>query len=71
MKDGDLVVTPEPATRTILLGRVAGPYRYLEEPIARQRAYVSARSRGTLVRVRVQLDQLPMARGTAPGRYSH
>jgi len=34
MKDGDLVVTPEPATRTILLGRVAGPYRYLEEPIA-------------------------------------
>ena len=31
--DGDLVVTPEPAARTLLLGRVAGPYRYLEEPI--------------------------------------
>jgi len=31
--EGDLVVTPEPATRTLLLGRVAGPYLYLEEPI--------------------------------------
>lgn len=33
MQEGDLVVTPEPATRTLLLGRVSGPYRYLDEPI--------------------------------------
>jgi len=33
MQAGDLVVTPEPATRTLLLGRVAGPYRYLDDPI--------------------------------------
>ncbi len=31
--DGDMVVTPEPAARTLLLGRVAGPYCYLEEAI--------------------------------------
>lgn len=31
---GDLVVTPEPASRTLLLGRVSGPYRYLDDPIA-------------------------------------
>jgi predicted Mrr-cat superfamily restriction endonuclease len=28
------VVTPEPASRTLLLGRVSGPYRYLDDPIA-------------------------------------
>jgi hypothetical protein len=31
--DGDLIVTPEPAARTLLLGHVAGPYCYLEEPV--------------------------------------
>jgi len=31
--DGDLIITPEPGTRTLLLGRVVGPYRYLDEPI--------------------------------------
>jgi hypothetical protein len=34
MSDGDLIVTPEPASRTVLLGRVSGPYRYLQDPIA-------------------------------------
>lgn len=34
MRIGDLVVTPEPASRTLLLGRVSGPYRYLDDPIA-------------------------------------
>jgi len=29
MRDGDLVITPEPSTRTVLFGRVDGPYRYL------------------------------------------
>ena len=33
MADGDLVVTPEPATRTILFGRIAGDYAFLSEPI--------------------------------------
>lgn len=33
MQGGDLVVTPEPASRTLLLGRVSGPYRYLADPI--------------------------------------
>jgi hypothetical protein len=31
MKSGDLVVTPEPSSRTLLLGRVSGPYRYLDD----------------------------------------
>lgn len=34
MSDGDLVLTPEPATRTILLGRISGPYEFLEHPLA-------------------------------------
>ena len=34
MAFGDLVLTPEPATRTILFGRVAGEYEYLGTPIA-------------------------------------
>lgn len=33
MSDGDLVLTPEPSTRTILFGRVAGPYGFLTESI--------------------------------------
>ena len=33
MADGDLVLTPEPATRTILFGRVAGAYAFLDESI--------------------------------------
>ena len=34
MQSGDLVVTPEPASRTLLLGRISGPYRYLDDPPA-------------------------------------
>jgi hypothetical protein len=41
MRSGDLVVTPEPASRTLLLGSVSGPYRYLDDPIAP--SYVHAR----------------------------
>jgi hypothetical protein len=33
MEQGDLVVTPEPASRTILFGRIDGPYEYLPQPI--------------------------------------
>jgi hypothetical protein len=32
MAVGDLVITPEPESRTLLLGRVSGPYRYLDDP---------------------------------------
>ncbi len=33
MADGDVVLTPEPATRTILFARIAGDYAFLSEPI--------------------------------------
>lgn len=33
MVDGDLVITPEPTSRTLLLGRVAGHYQFLDEPV--------------------------------------
>jgi hypothetical protein len=33
MKVGDLILTPEPATRTLLLGRVSGGYSYLAQPL--------------------------------------
>ncbi|MHB8660092.1 MAG: ADP-ribosylglycohydrolase family protein [Solirubrobacteraceae bacterium] len=39
MEDGDLVVTPEPASRTLVLGRVSGAYRYLQEPVAGEHAH--------------------------------
>lgn len=34
MKAGDLVLTPEPASRTLLMGRVDGAYAYLDAPLA-------------------------------------
>lgn len=39
MQDGDLVITPEPATRTVLLGRIAGPYVYLNEPVGEEQQH--------------------------------
>lgn len=33
MAEGDLVVTPEPASRTVLFGRIAGDYAFLDESI--------------------------------------
>lgn len=39
MVEGDLVVTPEPSTRTILFGRVAGDYAFLDESIDRGTDY--------------------------------
>jgi hypothetical protein len=33
MNPGDLVLTPEPSTKTVLFGRVAGSYAFLDEPI--------------------------------------
>lgn len=34
IREDDLIVTPEPTTRTILFGWVSGRYEFLEEPIA-------------------------------------
>jgi len=39
MQDGDLVITPEPATRTVLLGRIAGPYAYLSEAVGEEQQH--------------------------------
>jgi predicted Mrr-cat superfamily restriction endonuclease len=39
MQAGDLVITPEPATRTVLLGRIAGPYKYLSEPLGEEQQH--------------------------------
>ena len=50
MQSGDLVVTPEPASRTLLLGRVSGPYRHLDDPIAPN---YETRARRSVVRTRI------------------
>ena len=54
MKLGDLVLTPEPATRTILFGRISGPYRFLEDPIGGDLHH----SRGIAWFARVSRDEL-------------
>jgi hypothetical protein len=54
MKNDDLVVTPEPASRTILLGRVDGPYAFLTEPVGVEYQHV----RGVRWFARVERDQL-------------
>ncbi len=33
MRPGDIVVTPEPASRTLILGEVTGEYRYRDDPV--------------------------------------
>ena len=54
MEDGDLVVTPEPASRTILLGRIDGPYAFLTEPVGDDYQH----SRGVRWFARVDRDEL-------------
>jgi hypothetical protein len=54
MRPGDLVLTPEPVTRTILFGRVDGPYRFLEDPIGGDIQH----SRGIAWFARVSRDEL-------------
>ncbi len=54
IEDGDLVVTPEPASRTMLLGWAAGPYEFLAEPVARDYQHV----RGVAWFARVGRDEL-------------
>jgi hypothetical protein len=55
MRNGDLVVTPEPPSRTLLFGRVSGePYSFLENPIAPTYAH----ARGVEWFARVSRDEL-------------
>lgn len=48
---GDLIVTPEPESRTILFGRVNGPYAFLDEPIAPNTDYQHVRPVAWFARV--------------------
>jgi hypothetical protein len=54
MRDGDLIVTPEPASRTILFGWVAGAYEYLETPVGTDQQH----QRGVRWFARVPRDEL-------------
>jgi hypothetical protein len=49
--EGDLVLTPEPATRTILFGRVSGPYEFLTEALAASTDYQHIRPVSWFARV--------------------
>jgi predicted Mrr-cat superfamily restriction endonuclease len=54
MQAGDVVVTPEPASRTVLLGEVAGDYRYLTSPAMADFSH----ARPVTWRARISRDQL-------------
>ena len=54
MQPGDIVVTPEPTSRTVLLGEVAGDYRYLPSPLVADYSH----SRPVKWRARVSRDEL-------------
>lgn len=54
MTEGDLVITPEPASRTVLLGWITGPYTFLDEPVAEDMQH----SRGVRWFARVSRDEL-------------
>lgn len=54
MQPGDVVVTPEPTSRTILLGQVTGDYRYLTSPVVADYSH----ARPVTWRARIGRDQL-------------
>jgi len=54
MAAGDLVITPEPASRTILLGHVAGLYEFLSTPVAEEQQH----ARGVRWFARARRDEL-------------
>ena len=54
MQPGDVVVTPEPASRTVLLGEVTGDYRYLTSPVVADYSH----TRLVTWRARIGRDQL-------------
>ncbi|MHB8719403.1 MAG: winged helix-turn-helix domain-containing protein [Candidatus Dormibacteria bacterium] len=39
MRTGDVVVTPEPSTRTLLLGEITGPYEFTSPPVVEDCAH--------------------------------
>jgi len=54
MQPGDVVLTPEPASRTVLLGEVAGGYRYLTPPVVADYSH----ARPVTWRARISRDEL-------------
>jgi hypothetical protein len=54
MHPGDVVVTPEPASRTVLLGEVAGDYHYLTPPAVADYSH----ARPVTWRARISRDEL-------------
>ena len=54
MQPGDVVVTPEPASRTVLLGEVSGDYRHLTSPVVADYSH----ARPVTWRARIGRDQL-------------
>ncbi len=63
MKADDLVLTPEPASRTLLMGRIDGPYAYLDAPLAGDIRH----SRGVRWFARVERDELSYGAKNATG----
>jgi restriction endonuclease Mrr len=54
MQPGDVVLTPEPASRTVLIGEVASGYRYLTRPVVADYSH----TRSVTWRARISRDQL-------------
>lgn len=54
MQPGDVVVTPEPASRTVLLGEITGGYSYLPSPVVADYSH----TRLVTWRARISRDQL-------------
>ena len=54
MQPGDVVVTPEPASRTVLIGEVAGDYHHLASPVVADYSH----SRPVAWRARISRDEL-------------
>ena len=54
MQPGDVVVTPEPASRTVLLGEVTGDYHYLTSPAVADYSH----ARPVTWRARISRDEL-------------
>jgi restriction endonuclease Mrr len=54
MQPGDVVVTPEPASRTVLLGEISGDYRFLAPPAVADYAH----ARPVSWRARISRDEL-------------
>ena len=54
MQPGDVVLTPQPASRTVLLGEVAGDYRYLTPPVVADYSH----ARPVTWRARISRDEL-------------